>query len=172
MLGVKFRRAADGSGGFRRKIRVVSSKSWFGLILVGCSALSTEPDLSRAQGTYVLEKVNGAPLPITIESGDCPREIFRGDLGLSPGVVDQRPLYDLLVSLRLRCDPDRLLFIDQRRLIEDVGEWTIDGNRVEFRSSKGFGTFRIPIETGSPTPTALLTLQLDGRSYTFRRVSQ
>ncbi|MDO8501965.1 MAG: hypothetical protein Q7S20_08975 [Gemmatimonadaceae bacterium] len=138
-------------------------------IIIGCSS-STSPNLLPAKGDYVLEQVDGQNLPIPIESGDCPREIFQGELSLSAGSVDQRPLYDVLVSLRLQCDPNRLLLIDQRRFVEDFGEWTIVSQRVEFRSSKGFGTQLVSIE-GLPA-TSILRLSLGGKVYTFRRNSQ
>lgn len=139
---------------------------WLAILFSGCSLTTSQPDLSVARGTYTLEQVDGASLPIAVETRECPREIYQGDLQLSAGSIDQRPLYNLLVSLRLRCDPTQLLSIDQRRFVEDFGEWTVDGSNVEFRSSKGFGNFGIPIESGT-----VLTLRLDGRMYTFRRMT-
>lgn len=138
-------------------------------LLFGCSIL-TEPDLSAAHGYYTLERVDGAPLSIPIEAGDCPREIFFGELTLSPEINGRRPLFTILVSLRLRCDPSRLLFVGDGRLVDDFGEWTIIRSAVQFRSDKAYGTQIVPVEEAGPGVNGpLLTLNLGGRRYTFRR---
>ncbi len=140
-------------------------------LLAGCSLFSTAPDLSIAQGTYDLESVDGTALPLAIEGGNCPREIYQGEMVLFSGGPDGHdPLYSVRVLLRLRCDPNRLLFIDDRRLVEDFGEWRARGRRVEFASSKGFGDFTVPIESPPDSPSGvMLTLRFGGRMYTFRR---
>lgn len=138
-------------------------------ILASCSSL-TAPDLSAAHGSYSLELVDGAPLPVAIETGSCPHEIFFGELGLSPQIGSRRPLFTILVELRLQCDPDRLLPIEEGRLVQDFGEWTIVGDAVQFRSEKGFGNQLVPMDPPAPGSLGpLLTLDLDGRRYTFRR---
>lgn len=143
---------------------------WIILLCLNCSVF-TEPDFSVAAGSYALERVDGIALPVPFEAGDCPREMYRGDLELGPPVAEGGPIYSVLVSLRLRCDPSRLLFVDLRRAIEDFGEWTMSNGRVVFQSARGFGDFRVSIE---PAPSGeqlgiVLTLPFNGRLYTFRR---
>jgi len=139
------------------------------LLLVACSIL-TAPDLSAARGAYELERVDGAPLPIAVEAGDCPREIFPGSMGLTPKVGSRRPLFTVSVPLRLRCDPTRVLPVGVDELVNDFGEWTMIGGAVQLRSERGYGTQLIPLEDPEPgTPGPLLTVDRGGRRYTFRR---
>lgn len=156
----------------RRKNGMSAAKVMFvALLFSACSTLSTDPDLSLAKGSYILEQVNGKMLPVAFETGDCPREIYTGDLSLSPQVASRRPLYTMLVFLRLRCDPSKAIFpIELREAIRDFGEWTIQSSRVVFESDKGYGSYTAPID-GGPSAT-LLTVQFEGRQYTFRRSGQ
>ncbi len=149
---------------------MLSSLMLTGLVFVACSVLTGPPDLSAADGVYNLERVDGVALPVAIEAGDCPREIFTGSLSLDPTVARRRPLYSALVSLRLRCDPTRLLPVQQGRLVDDFGEWTIIGGAVQLRSKKGYGNQLVPIQDSEPgTPGPVLTVDRGGRRYTFRR---
>jgi hypothetical protein len=142
------------------------------LLCLNCSRL-TQPDYSLAEGVYALERVDGMVLPVPFETGDCPREMYEGDLSLArPSGEQETTFYSLLVSLRLRCDPSRLLFVDLREAVRDVGEWTVSDGRVVFESYRGFGDYRVPIE---PAPAGgqigiVLTLPFNGRRYTFRRL--
>ncbi len=55
---------------------------------VACGRLF-EPDLSHAAGSYDLELMDGKPLPVKVNTGDCPLEVYRGLLTLTPPSVEQ-----------------------------------------------------------------------------------
>jgi hypothetical protein len=137
--------------------------------LLGCNS-STGPGLSVASGTYALELVDGHPLPVAFETGTCPREINAGELDLTPSVAEQDPSYIVFVFLRSQCDPTAVLPVDRAEAVRDVGEWSLNLGMVWFSSDQKRGGYRAPLEqplVGDQGP--LLTLQFDGRSYTFRR---
>lgn len=138
-------------------------------LLVAC--FSGDPDLSAASGAYALEAVDNIPLPVAIAEGDCPYEISDGDMGLSPQIGSREPLFTTLIFLRLKCDPGRTLPTDINPHIRDFGEWTVIGNYVQFRSENGYGNQLVPMEAPPPGVIGpLLTLDLGGRRYTFRRI--
>lgn len=142
--------------------------------LLLCSACALfGPDLSVASGGYTLESVDGVALPVAIEGGDCPLEIFEGDLGLDPEINNRRPMFGTIVEVRLECDPDRPLTPEFNPLIRDAGGWTVIGNSVQLRSNQGFGNQMAPMEPSPPGETGpILTLHYGERNYTFRRVSR
>lgn len=138
------------------------------IIFAACSL--TSPDLSPAHGAYELVSVDDAPLPVPIEAGDCPLEIFEGPMGLSPEISGRSPLFTIIVHVRLQCDPSRTLPVEVNPLIRDFGEWTIISGAVQFRSEKGYGAQLVPMEPAEPGILGpRLTLDLDGRRYAFRR---
>lgn len=116
-----------------------------------------------------LELVDGSPLPVAYETGTCPREIYRGMLDLDPPNEERRPLYVVQAFLRSQCDPTGTLPIDRAEAVRDFGEWSVVSGTVWFRSDNLPGYF-VPIEpTSAAEQGPLLTLQFDGRLYTFRR---
>lgn len=139
-------------------------------LLLSCS-LFTEPDSSVVNGTYFLDLVDDMPLPVAIESGDCPREIHQGELGITPQVAGTSTFYSVIILLRLSCDPSRLLFVDDREFLREIGDWSVSRDYVHFRSIRGFGNYTVFIE---PAPDdglgTVLTLPLRGKRFTFRRV--
>lgn len=143
---------------------------WLSPLLLSCS-LFREPDSTGVNGTYVLDLVDGALLPVVIESGECPREIYQGELGITPQVAGSSTFYSAIVSLRLRCDPSRLLFVDDREFLREMGHWSVSRDYLHFRSNQGFGNYSVFIE---PAPDdglgTVLTLPLRGKRFTFRRV--
>jgi hypothetical protein len=138
------------------------------LVLVACSITGT--DLSPARGAYDLELVDGSPLPVAIEAGSCPLEVYTGELGLTPTISRRRPLFTLFVDVRLQCDPTRILPMDVSPFVRDFGEWTIVDDGVQLRSEEGYGNQIVPMEDPSPGMMGpLLTIERGGRRYTFRR---
>jgi hypothetical protein len=139
------------------------------LLLAACGWL-VEPDLSSVAGTYELELMDGTVLPVKVGSGDCPLEVYHGQLGLTSRVGSRNPLYNVGAFLRFSCDPARIP--PQDEFVRDFGKWTLRGDRVEFRSEEGRGVYLVPVEstgaTGAPGPA--LTLLLDGHRFAFRRV--
>lgn len=138
--------------------------------LASCSWFAARPDYSIVNGTYALELVDGAPLPVPIESGDCPREIARGELTLTPGQRGTPTFYNVSVLLRLRCDPTRPLYVGDAELVRDNGRWTIIGDQVQFRSDQDYGEYRVRIEPALVGELGtILSLPLGGKLYTYRR---
>lgn len=149
--------------------RVVAVSALF-LLSAACGLFFTGPDLAPVAGTYELEIMDGTALPVKVGSGDCPLEVYRGQLGLSPRIANRRPLYTIGAFLRFSCDTTRIP--PQDEFVRDFGEWTLRGDRVEFKSEEGRGVYLVPVEatgaTGAPGPA--LTLLLDGHRFAFRRV--
>lgn len=142
------------------------------LLICSTAACSSSTGLSRADvgGGYTLELVDGTPLPVPFETGACPREIHTGHLDLVPHATEMNPYYVILVFLRSQCDPTRVLPADSAEAVREAGEWMIFNSSVLFSSDMKRGTYAAPIEkqaAGELGP--VLTLQFDGRRYTFRR---
>ncbi len=142
------------------------------VLLSTACGLITDPDLSHVTGPYDLELMNGNALPVRVGSGNCPLEVFRGSVSLAPWVANRRPLYTVGVFLRFSCDTTRFPRPGESELVRDFGEWSLRGDRVEFRSERGHGVYVVPIEatsvTGAPGPA--LNLLLDGHRFAFRRI--
>ncbi|MEJ7760250.1 MAG: hypothetical protein WKF55_11755 [Gemmatimonadaceae bacterium] len=154
-----------------------NSRFWFRALslitlLASCSVLTTGPDVSSVSGGYKLEAVDGQPLPVIIENTACPREIFDGELHLDPKVSNRRALYGIIVYARLRCDPNRVLQGEAGTPLFDLGRWSLDGRRVNFKSSEGYGDYSITSVDPGPAdglPGPTLVINRDGRQYRFRR---
>lgn len=141
-------------------------------LVAACSVLSTGPDVSSVSKGYNLETIDGQRLPVSIEAGTCPREIFEGELHLDPMVSNRRALYGIIAYTRPKCDPSRILQGDARSPLFDLGRWTLEGDRIAFNSSEDFGHFALRAQDASPSgglPGPTLVLNRDGRQYRFRR---
>ncbi|MEJ7760650.1 MAG: hypothetical protein WKF55_13785 [Gemmatimonadaceae bacterium] len=141
------------------------------LALGACLTSPFAPDLSSVAGHYDLELVNGAPLPVPLAGGACPLGIVEGDISLAPKIINRRPLYTVAVYTRYLCETSRLPPLDSSSIVSDFGGWSLDGDRVEFRSEKGFDTYRVrPVQpTPSGTLGPVLILTFNARTYSFRR---
>lgn len=148
----------------------VAKASLFLVFVVLSCSWGTGPDLSTAQGVYSLELVDGRHLPVPFEAGDCPREFVESKASLAPRTSERRPLYTILIRLRLQCDPTQALGYERGEALFDAGEWSIESGSVAFKSNQGYGPYRVVIEeqpAGDLGP--VLTFRFDGRQYTFRR---
>lgn len=142
------------------------------ILLSAACGLITDPDLSHVTGAYELELMDGNSLPVKVGSGSCPLEVYRGSISLDPRVANRRPLYTIQVGLRFSCDTTRFPPPDDREFVRDFGEWSLRGNRVEFRSERGHGVYLVPVEATSATSGSgpALNLLLDGHRFAFRRI--
>lgn len=145
---------------------------YFVVSAVACSNGPTESEAAAVAGRYVLERVDGVSLPVAIEPGtECPREIVSGDMGLTPRINTREALYTVGILTAPRCEPP----VPPARgteLLSDFGPWSLGNGRVTLRSERGFGTYTGqlgPGDAGGAGP--VLTMQLGGRTYTFRRVA-
>ena len=141
-----------------------------GLFMVAGCKLITEPDVDRVAGGYQLELIDARPLPVRIESGACPREVHRGELGLAPEINNRKPLYTVYALLRFSCDTTRIPPPGESELVTDFGQWRLRGDNVEFQSSQGRSTYVVPLTPAVDGGEVSLNLMLDGYQLRFRRV--
>lgn len=136
------------------------------LLMLACSnPTGSYGDVAAIKGGYTLESVNGKLLPAEIAvTVGCTRTVTRGGLDLTGPTVDVRPLYSSEILTPTSCQPGSP---NPTAFIEDFGTWTFDAPTVHFASQKGRGNYSgTQQSTGSET---ILTIEIDGNSYVFRR---
>ena len=160
----------------RRRLTAAGAAALLALAAGGaCGPDLSGPGYDAVAGAYALAAVDGAPLPVALEPGDCPLAITEGGLGLSPeGGDGRRPLYTVGVYARRACDPTRIPAGAAGEPVRDFGEWTVRADRVHFASERGYGAYAVPVDAAGPAgaPGPALTLRLGGRAYAFRRTQQ
>lgn len=138
------------------------------LPFIACSAANmTGPNVAPVSGTYILERVDGVPLPTSIAStGGCPRAITRGVLRFDPRYGDSPPLYGWDITVAATCDPSRPQIAP---VAADSGTWDVEGgDRLTFSSRAGGGSYGGAI--GTRDSAVVATFARAGRTYTFRLV--
>lgn len=145
------------------------------LLLVGCFGSPTGPEVSAVTELYVLERVDGAPLPArspnTGPTDLCPPAITDGELSIDTGPTDHAfpPLYTISVVSSQGCESNGIP-AERTEVVRDAGAWSVDGARANFNSNPrfGFGVYQGTAQPASPGP--LLTVEPKGHAYTFRRL--
>lgn len=144
----------------------------FGAAGVGCNNL-TASDFSTVTGYYVLETQDGLALPNPPPAPGspvpCPVGVTDGRLGIGPATVDFPATYSMVVQASTVCDPNGIPG-RETAVVVDGGSWSMDGQQLHFLSSPSYrlGSYDLEIENVSPGP--VLTLQIGGHSYRWRRV--
>lgn len=145
-------------------------------LLAAACGQPTEPASARVSGVYVLERLNGVAMPAILGSfATCPGPISYGELGLGPTYADGTPqLYTFAVYRGRACEPAGDP-VDQRLQVgEDAGFWSVDGDRVTFKSVRayGFGTYygQVPGSNVAGAPGPMLEFTIGGQAYLWRRV--
>jgi hypothetical protein len=140
------------------------------VLSVACSGSAVDPGVEDVSGTYVLDRVDGASLPVRITGeGGCEPTITDGRLDLDPAFSDRRPLYGWRAH-GAPCASDPRPLADASVIARDAGEWTLRGDEVRFASVQGRGRYAAALARG-PGGAAFM-VELGGRSYAFRQVSR
>lgn len=135
-----------------------------------CSNLTgTGEDEKRVSGFYILELVNGAPLPVILAPQQgCNRTVRSvGTFSLSAGGVDVRPTYDWSITIDADCNP---VPASVSQGAEDVGAWHLQSAQLSLNSMMDKGAYNVGVkDTFGDSPA--VTLDYLGDSYQFRRVN-
>lgn len=136
--------------------------------MTSCSDIfSSRDNEQRISGVYVLERVDGAQIPVTVAPQDgCNRTLRDGIMSISAGGSDLRPMYDWSFAIVADCDPVPPSVFQGR---DDVGTWSFSPTTLSFKSMKGLGAYSVALEEASGNPPAV-TFVYDGSSYRFVRV--
>lgn len=134
----------------------------------GCGITSPSyGDLSPVVGIYLLESVNGQPLPATLPPQQgCNRSINRGIFDIIGATGEARPLYSWSIPIEISCQPVPSGVSD---FIEDFGTWTFPRPEIVFSSQKGHGKYP-GSHLGPLAEETRVRLSMDGHTYVFRRV--
>ncbi len=129
--------------------------------------LSSRDDQKRISGVYVLERVDGAQVPVPVAPQDgCNRTVRDGIMSISAGGSDLQPMYDWSIAIIPDCDPIPPS-VDQGR--DDVGMWNFSPTTLALKSMKGLGAYTAILEEASGNPP-VVTFVYAGNSYRFARV--
>ena len=145
------------------------------LVLVSTAALSACNIIlfggdaeKRVAGTYILESVDGTPLPAPVAPQQgCPRTVRKvAVFSLSAGGSDSRASYDWEIKIDADCQPVPAGVFQGA---DDVGNWNAESTKLSFRSWVGQGAYTASVEESSGKPSAI-TLSYLGNAYRFRRM--
>jgi hypothetical protein len=135
----------------------------------GCgagSAAPPEPEQRTVAGVYALTHVDGAPVPVSPDAGECTDVVTDGSLMLVPRNGETRPLYTLIVSARPGCI-DFLTEPAAHGFVVDAGNWRFIGSAIGFASARGRGGYEgTVVDRGSPP---VLRTIVDGREFRWRQ---
>lgn len=144
---------------------------------LGCRD-STGPE-SIVGGIYVLDALDGVQFPVRSPSfAVCPPPLSSGVLDLAPSTSEMTTLYFFSVSLGRACNPTDTrppAYTESATLLSrDGGNWSVEGERVSFRSSPaayGLGRYEGTFQaTGGSADAPILVFSIGGHTYTWRRV--
>jgi hypothetical protein len=139
------------------------------LCLSSCvNSMGGREDQQRISGVYVLERVDGAPIPASIAPQEgCNRTVRKGIFRITAGGVEVRPTYDWTVSIDADCQP-----VPPGALLgdDDVGAWGFQqSTQLSFSSMMDHGSYSASLEEVPGNPPAITIINL-GNSYRFVRV--
>lgn len=145
------------------------------LVLVSTAALSACSSIfggddaeRRVAGTYILESVDGTPLPAPVAPQQgCPRTVRKVAIfSLSAAGSDTRPSYGWEIKIDADCQPVPAGVFQGA---DDVGNWNAESTQLSFRSWVGLDSYTASVDESSGRPSAI-TLSYLGNSYRFRRM--
>ena len=154
----------------KAQVRLASALLLLLLFLPACAdPVGGGNNETRISGFYILEQVDGAPVPasITPQQG-CDRTVRVGHLSLSPGRVDLVPMYDWTIIIDADCQPVPAgVFVGE----DDVGSWRFHPTQLSLRSMTGLGEYAVMLEEVAGGPP-FVTLAYLGNSYRFKRIDE
>jgi len=123
----------------------------------------------RVAGTYILESVDGTPLPAPVAPQQgCPRTVRKVAIfSLSAAGPDTRPSYGWEIKIDADCQPVPAGVFQGA---DDVGNWNAESTQLSFRSWVGLGSYTASVEKSSGGSPSAITLSYLGNSYRFRRM--
>lgn len=132
---------------------------------LGCGISSPSyGDLSPVVGIYLLESVDGQPLPASLPAQQgCTRTIDKGEFDLDGPSGEARPLYSWGIAISASCQPPG------SEDIQDFGAWRFPGPDIVFSSQKGHGTY-VGSHLGPAAEETRVRWAVEGHTYVFRRV--
>jgi hypothetical protein len=137
------------------------------LVLTSCfSIFGDRWDENRISGFYILERVDGVPVPAALspEQG-CNRTVNLGTLSLSGGGPDIGPRFTWTIRIVNDCLPPLPL---GNPGVEEGGSWRLhSGQQLSMMSARG--GYSATVEEASGQPPAV-TFDYLGNSYRFRRI--
>lgn len=125
-------------------------------------------DQARLSGSYILERVDGALLPVVVAPQQgCNRTVRVVTLlSLTPQGPDVAPMYDWSIAIDAACQP---VPPGVNQGADDVGMWRSHSTDLAFNSMKGRGSYSATLDELPGYPPAVTIVYL-GNSYRFRRV--
>ncbi|MBA3405888.1 MAG: hypothetical protein H0U13_14605 [Gemmatimonadaceae bacterium] len=129
----------------------------------------------RISGVYVLERLNGAAMPVILRSfATCPGPISYGDLSLGRTYAETPQLYSFAIQRARPCEPAGDPAEQPVIIGSDAGFWSVDGDRVAFKSvrANGFGTYQGRLRDSDDAGVAgpVIEFTIGGQAYIWRRV--
>lgn len=160
---------SDSAAPAKGQMKYTSALLFSLLALSSCvNSMGGGGDERRISGFYILELVDGAPLPAALAPQQgCDRTVRRvGSFSLSAAGPDVQPMYDWSITIDADCQP---VPAGVFRGAEDVGTWRLNSAQVSLKSMMDKGAYSASVEEISGKPPAVI-LVYQGNSYRFRRV--
>ena len=122
----------------------------------------------RISGVYVLESVDGTPVPAAIAPQQgCARTVRNGTFTMSAAGPDVLPMYDWSFAIVAVCQPVPPGVFQGT---DDVGTWRFGSSeQLSFNSMKNHGAYAATLEEISGSAPAVTIVYLQN-SYRFKRI--
>jgi hypothetical protein len=151
--------------GIARKLAGLTATSLFAA-LGGCGIIldSKTFDLPGITGVYLLESVDGLPVPANLpaEPG-CTRLARNGQMEVAPKPIDGGTFYSWFAVILKTCSGSST---PTDETFDDLGSWTGSRKELQFHSGRGKGTYPVtPDESG---PVTHIVAKRDGHTYRYR----
>ncbi len=156
-----------------RQVRLLSSSL---LLFTACSSsASTDPVIPTVAGVYLLQRADGAVLPVPPpapgSTDPCPAAITDGALSLGDAPQDRAlpPLYTVYVIGSRACDPNGIP-AEPKEVARDAGVWSASRDVVAFNSNArfGLGNYQGALQADASGPS--ISLRIGGHEYSFRKL--